>query len=536
MLYLPVPNTTLTRPLHPLLLSTPQNKCHTCQRPANVLSGRSAMPINALCPECYKTDATKHPEDLKRCTMCTEVKKCPAGKKICNQCSSYYFVSLKKRHDKATGDNCECPECHLTKPLSLFKTLVTSEPSTVCQDCTIWNNRYYKPQGHCQCVLCGDVKPWTGDNFRIDKGKVGESCLDCREGSKSKARQEKYVALDNGQGPSQKLCKACNVTKPRDAFVKHGLTADGLDNRCKECCNAMERINEARKPKREAVVATIDPVATQECQECHETKATTEFQFRRGKFTRYCTVCIGKRGYTARYRLRQRLEDLEGFRRKMRERSAAYRRNNPEYMKAFNAWYKQTPQYRLTAIKCTAKERGIQFNLTDEQALELMNENKHCYYCNSKASNNMGFDRLNSSLPYDHGNIVTCCRNCNIFKSTLDVVSFCQLCLLVMPNGEDIDPDLFDARPWNVNGNCSLCTGGNDTSGNFCCNRCLWMFQISAKRSTLEDLQFIVEHCTNVVETMAGKWRNFLVDEATPFPGIKWTTKVTYKALKQQRQ
>lgn len=96
----------------------------------------------------------------------------------------------------------------------------------------------------------------------------------------------------------------------------------------------------------------------------------------------------------------------------------------PNYQSLKNRLYKN---YKHNAIK-----RNYEFNLTKEEMLNLFSKN--CHYCGQEPiemkgdmSGNYteipfkrnGIDRIDNSKGYTIGNVISCCRNCNIAKSTM---------------------------------------------------------------------------------------------------------------------
>lgn len=82
-----------------------------------------------------------------------------------------------------------------------------------------------------------------------------------------------------------------------------------------------------------------------------------------------------------------------------------------------------------------AKQRGITWDLTPEEALKIMRAN--CVYCGTEPSNDMfasarktfgikynGIDRIENDLGYVPGNVTTCCKTCNLAKRSMNVTEF----------------------------------------------------------------------------------------------------------------
>lgn len=76
-------------------------------------------------------------------------------------------------------------------------------------------------------------------------------------------------------------------------------------------------------------------------------------------------------------------------------------------------------KYRFRRAIQAAKQREIEFSLTFEQFVEIVN--KPCYYCEHKLCNPViegsGLDRIDSSKGYEFGNVISCGGRCNLIKN-----------------------------------------------------------------------------------------------------------------------
>lgn len=75
---------------------------------------------------------------------------------------------------------------------------------------------------------------------------------------------------------------------------------------------------------------------------------------------------------------------------------------------------------QLMKFKAGAKARNLSFELSDEEAKDIMS--KPCYYCGEPIS--LGIDRIDSSKGYIQNNIVPCCGICNIMKNAFSIDTF----------------------------------------------------------------------------------------------------------------
>jgi hypothetical protein len=84
---------------------------------------------------------------------------------------------------------------------------------------------------------------------------------------------------------------------------------------------------------------------------------------------------------------------------------------------------------RFGSIKQQAQKKGILWNeeLTDEMCYKMMTSN--CFYCNFVPDKSLnGIDRMDSMGGYERKNTVSCCKNCNFIKGSLDPDTFIKRC------------------------------------------------------------------------------------------------------------
>ena len=82
----------------------------------------------------------------------------------------------------------------------------------------------------------------------------------------------------------------------------------------------------------------------------------------------------------------------------------------------------------IRSYKKGAKERGIDWKIKDSYAKELIS--KECFYCGAKFSNEWdgykynGIDRVDNEKGYEEGNVVPCCKICNVAKHDMEQKDF----------------------------------------------------------------------------------------------------------------
>ena len=125
--------------------------------------------------------------------------------------------------------------------------------------------------------------------------------------------------------------------------------------------------------------------------------------------------------YDTAWRARQLEERPEEYRRRNNEMHAAWRAENAEHSAR---WYRTNVNPRLDALKRAATKRGIEWNLTDDEAKAMLV--LPCVYCGwiDLETRVNGIDRLDSAKPYETENCRPCCKNCNYMKGTFDPKTF----------------------------------------------------------------------------------------------------------------
>jgi hypothetical protein len=88
----------------------------------------------------------------------------------------------------------------------------------------------------------------------------------------------------------------------------------------------------------------------------------------------------------------------------------------------------------MRVVLSGAEKRNLSFKLSSDEFKSLVIQN--CHYCGDFPSRISphhnpehsfrvnGIDRVNSSIGYEKGNVVACCRTCNVMKSDLSIEEF----------------------------------------------------------------------------------------------------------------
>ena len=149
--------------------------------------------------------------------------------------------------------------------------------------------------------------------------------------------------------------------------------------------------------------------------------------------------------YYKEHREKKREENEEEYLKHNAEVAKIWRNNNKERVAAFKT---KNFRVRLNAIKSQAKKKLITWDdsMTDEHCKDLMTSS--CFYCNFLSEKTLnGIDRMNSASFYTLENCVSCCKNCNYMKTSLDVNTFIKRCKHISSYHNDIG--VLNLNIWN---------------------------------------------------------------------------------------
>ena len=114
-----------------------------------------------------------------------------------------------------------------------------------------------------------------------------------------------------------------------------------------------------------------------------------------------------------------------------KERCREWRKIHPDYMRK----KRSTFWYKMSAWKSHAKERDLEFSITDDDIKKLP---LICAYSGTPLTmkvgkdNTVSLDRVNSKLGYVPGNVVFCTRWINLMKKDKTVTEFVEMCKKVV--------------------------------------------------------------------------------------------------------
>ncbi len=86
---------------------------------------------------------------------------------------------------------------------------------------------------------------------------------------------------------------------------------------------------------------------------------------------------------------------------------------------------------KLLSSKRGARERGLEWKLSDEQAVSMFQQ--PCFYCGRKPTEPdcHGIDRLDNAIGYESANCAPCCARDNFAKGTMSMLEYVAMCAQV---------------------------------------------------------------------------------------------------------
>lgn len=130
-------------------------------------------------------------------------------------------------------------------------------------------------------------------------------------------------------------------------------------------------------------------------------------------------TCTDIQGFKTCKRCRDRQKFLRTLP-EQQEYKKSYYQSNKEKASLYGMEYRRSLNGRFKKAKKAAPKRGINFDLTFEQFVEIVS--KPCYYCNGffpYVEAGSGVDRLDNLQGYVIGNSVSCCDTCNTLKNSI---------------------------------------------------------------------------------------------------------------------
>lgn len=142
----------------------------------------------------------------------------------------------------------------------------------------------------------------------------------------------------------------------------------------------------------------------------------------------HCTCDCGEATIRSAYTLRRKTRPVKSCGCQVGKHVSPQRKAPGECAKAASIY----------AYRRNARKRGLEFTLTDEQAISVMAQD--CHYCGIPPSNFRkvkdaagtfaynGLDRVDNAMGYADGNVVPCCWRCNLGKGDGSALEYVERC------------------------------------------------------------------------------------------------------------
>lgn len=163
---------------------------------------------------------------------------------------------------------------------------------------------------------------------------------------------------------------------------------------------------------------------TKKCSKCGEINKISFFNKRKNSRDGYCGIC---KNCSRKYVRNEYNKNIDYH----RKRRIEYRKNNLQLEKEREKKYNQTLDGKFNQYNKNARQRKLVFELKKEEFKKYWGG--RCYYCNDKIET-IGIDRIDSSIGYIKGNMVRCCRVCNLMKRNTSSDEFINKCKKIVMN------------------------------------------------------------------------------------------------------
>lgn len=307
------------------------------------------------------------------------------------------------------------------------------------------------------CGTCGDDKPVAG-NFTVADGYIGDNCNACLDAMRERVKAEKKaakeknaaakrvkVAAETGAPVDSKVCNDCGIRRPLKSF-------NGGRAKCTPCRNA--RAKELAKSAVEA-----NPGDYRMCSGCETRHSIADFDGdnktcrkklasaaksdARPERKEYHRLLNAERKYYSKCRAKQIEMMPVEYREHLAKRQREYYAAHSEVILKQQAI---RPATQLSSSKKGARERGITWELTDNEAIELIKS--PCFYSGLHVpdEHTTGIDRLDSKQGYTSDNVVPCNGIVNMMKNTMSVTEFVDVCGLAASGEATLGTETMRSR------------------------------------------------------------------------------------------
>jgi hypothetical protein len=348
-----------------------------------------------FCSGCKKMLSDEHFDENVRCITCNERSKKNNEKKKkdrnnlqkCKKCNDQALKNKKYDSNKILNNTklTQVYDDYCGKhQLDAWKDEVSAMDQKVCQGL----NHY-----GCREILELDDKARCRDCLDKDNKKEQNT-------RDKKSSGDKYVQKDNTK---YKVCSTCPDSTgvwPVDDFIENGHEySTCIKCRIKTREQDKKRVNRKRNWK-------------EELEKNPERKAKKELWKKQNKekIEEYYKLSRAKRKEKLGY---------DEYLKLMAKQAKEWRKRNPEALKKIQEKSRRNCERRIWIYKRSARERGLEFELTDEQCIEFFKSK--CALCDGENPDELlcGIDRIDNGKDYIYKNCQACCTMCNMIKGTI---------------------------------------------------------------------------------------------------------------------
>jgi len=348
-------------------------------------------------------------DDLELCQFCGGCGRwilLKNGYKSCDECRQRGEINRQQiSESKKTEPDCDI--CLRNKCKKISKSSKTTTKGTKC--C----NLHYQKTEWLEDLDSRNKKPCKNHNrgckTELDKDCDDVKCDKCinKDSEKSRAYELKR---------KQKRNEARNNNKCVICFIEYEDPTEFLDkkgNKTTKCINCRAKCAEYDRKARQLGIKKTYPLS--------EMTKEKKLLWRKQNIDK----C---REYWIKSRAKRMVELGDEYWKINAKNASEWRaRMTEDEKKLYNESINKNINHKLSYYKNRAELKGIEWKLTDEDAMDIFNDN--CYYCGCEPDDyRNGIDRINSDVGYFVENVVPACRVCNWMKGTLDIDIFLKRC------------------------------------------------------------------------------------------------------------
>lgn len=346
---------------------------------------------------------------------------------FCEGCSKYMYIEPEDGEKKLTCSKCRNGSAETRKRIK-SKDIRVQCGAVECSNKAFGESKYCKVHKKhealdklagskiCSNVGRGCLNVVDGSYKRCDACRKNERTMDRqrREAKKNKSEEMK-------KDEENRFCRKCGIESAKENFI--GVNGEECDN-CQSCRNK---------------------------QRIQDRKRTRDYK---EMYRKYPKIAESKKKWRQKnndkaknYYIKSRLNRIRnvGIKEYLKinaERAAQWRKENKGKLAEYNEMVKCSTRHILNRYKVSSHSRNVKWELTDEDAIQMIEG--VCLYCGLQSSDEkkLGIDRMDSSEGYTPYNCVGCCTECNMMKGCIDPLTFAKMCDHILTFNDIVEGEL----------------------------------------------------------------------------------------------